>query len=180
MIEEKPKPVTYAFVDAANIIYRDAEPSPWKIDLKKLIKYLRERFIASRVLYFGGVDHQNRTQIDLYRKLESWGYELHLNSVKRFVNQQGKWYLKADVDSRMTFEMMRLLPEYDRAVVLTGDGDFFWVLQCMRYSKDVFLLASHRKTASELKRLFQHKCISLEDAREWLEYDRLQKRGGTF
>ncbi len=164
------KPVTYAFVDAANIIYRDNEANPWKIDLKKLIKYLRERFGVSKVLYFGGVDVQNGTQMRLYRKLESWGYELYLNPVKRFRNAQGQLYIKADVDSRMTFEMMRTMPEYQRAVVLTGDGDFFWVLQYVCNCKDSFLLASHRKTASELKRLFRHKCISLDDVRQHLEY----------
>lgn len=169
------KPVTYAFVDAANIVYRDTLPDPWKIDLKELIGYLQEHFGASKVLYFGGVDSQNTTQIRLYQKMRTWGYELHLNPIKRFVNEQGKSYVKADVDSHMTFEMMRLFPQYHRAVVLTGDGDFYWVLQYLLGQKDcVWLLSSHRKTAKELKQLFGHRCISLDDTRQWIEYMRPQ------
>ncbi len=171
MSTETSKPVIYAFVDAANIIYRDSEPDPWKIDLKKLIKYLRERFGVTKVLYFGGVDDRNKTQINLYKKLESWGYDLRLNPVKHFVNEYGKWYMKADVDSRMTFEMMRLYSEYDQAIILTGDGDFYWVLKYLFEKKDrMWLLASPRKTARELKRLFGHLYMSLDDTRRLIEY----------
>lgn len=168
---QKRQPVTYAFVDAANIIYRDSEPDPWKIDLKKLIKYLKERFGVSKVLYFGGIDNENEKQIGLYRKMETWGYDLHLNTVKRFVNERGEWYLKADVDSRMTFEMMRLLSEYDRAVLLTGDGDFYWVFEhLLEHKERIWLLASPRKTAKELKQLFGHRFSSLDDTKKWLEW----------
>ncbi len=69
MNSDVPKTVTYAFVDAANVLYRHSLPDPWKIDLKKLIKYLRERFGVSKVLYFGGVDPQNTTQLHLHQKM---------------------------------------------------------------------------------------------------------------
>ena len=32
---------------------------------------------------------------------------------------------KADVDSVMTFEMMRRVNEYESAIVMTGDGDYY-------------------------------------------------------
>ena len=177
MSSDASKPVTYAFVDAANIIYRDVELHPWKIDLKKLIKYLRERFGVSKVLYFGGIDDRNATQIRLHEKMKTWGYELHLNPIKRFMNEQGKWYIKADVDSHMTFEMMRLFRQYDRAIILTGDGDFYWVLKYLLENKGfVWLLASHRKTAKELKRLFGHRFINFDDSRQSLEY--ISNKGG--
>ncbi|MBI5794165.1 NYN domain-containing protein [Candidatus Uhrbacteria bacterium] len=117
-------PVTYAFVDAANIIYRESDTQSWKIDLKKLLAYLQERFGASKVFYYGGADGRNRIQRSIYEKMAQWGYVLCLNPVKYFINNRGEEYRKADVDSRMTFDMMRLFAEYDRAVVLTGDGDF--------------------------------------------------------
>src|SRR3990167_10211483 len=144
------QPVTYVFVDAANIIYRDSEPNPWKIDLRKLITYLKERFGASKIFYFGGLDDRNKVQIHIYKKLESWGYALRLNPVKRFVNERGEWYLKADADARMAFEAMKYKDEYDRAVFLTGDGDFFWLLEYLVQQKEkIWLLASPKKTAKE-------------------------------
>jgi len=60
------------------------------------------------------------------------------------------------VDSRMTFEMMRMEKEYDKAVVLTGDGDFFWVLEYLRAVKErIWLFGIAARTARDLKRLFR-------------------------
>ena len=74
--------ITYAFVDSANIVYRDTDRNPWKIDLKKLITYLKERFGASRVFFYGGIDKNNKVQVQLYEKMKTWGYEMCLNPVK--------------------------------------------------------------------------------------------------
>jgi len=164
-------PVTYAFVDAANMIYRNQYVHSWTIDLKKLLTYLQHRYGVSRTLYYGGIDNRNRTQVQLYGKLAMWGYELRLNPVKRFVNDKGEWYLKADVDARMAFEAMKLQSEYDRAVLLTGDGDFFWLLEYLLQKKErVWLLADPRKTAKELKKLIGSNFANLNNLRSQLEY----------
>ncbi|MBU0458277.1 NYN domain-containing protein [Patescibacteria group bacterium] len=166
------KQITYAFVDSANIVYRNSDKSPWKIDLKKLIKYLSERFGASHVFFYGGLDKNNAVQVRLYNKMMTWGYIMRLNPVKHFVDERGERYTKADVDSRMTFEMMKLLTEYDRAVVMTGDGDFYWVLEhLMQCKKHVWLLASPNKTAKELKRLVGGDFSNLDNLRTQLEFN---------
>jgi len=169
-MSETKTPVTYAFVDSANIVYRGSDNSPWKIDLKKLIKYLNERFNATRVFFYGGVDNRNKVQVRLYENMKKWGYEMRLNPVKHFMNNRGEFYPKADVDSRMTFDMMKYLLDYDRVIVMTGDGDFFWVLEhLMTYKDCVWILASPRKTAKELRRLVAHRFINLDDTRKYLE-----------
>lgn len=96
---------------------------------------------------------------------------MKLNPVKHFVNERGERYTKADVDSRMTFDMMRYFSDYDRAVVLTGDGDFYWVLEhLLKHKERVWLLASPRKTAKELRTLLAHRFTSLDDTRRFLEF----------
>lgn len=168
--------ITFAFIDASNIIYRGTDKNPWKIDLKKLIKYLKERFNTKRVLYYAGVENTNQAQLGLYKKMKVWGYEMKLNKVKYFVNEKGEWYSKADVDARMVFEMMKYFNHYDQAVVLTGDGDFYWALEYLiQKRKRIWLIASPSKTAKELKQLFGHRFNSLDDTRKWLEF-RLNKK----
>src|SRR3989338_4707842 len=162
--------ITYAFVDAANIIYRDSDNEPWKIDLKKLITYLKERFEAERILYYGGVDNSNAVQLRLYERLKEWGYELRLNPIKRFINDRGEWYLKADVDARLAFEAMRYKEKYDRAVFLTGDGDFYWLLKYLLQEKDkIWVVSSPGKTAKELKKLVKGDFANLDNLRSRLE-----------
>ena len=66
---------------------------------------------------------------------------------------------------------MHLVSEYDRAVFLTGDGDFFWLLQYLVQSKEkIWLLASPKKAAKELKKLFGPDFANLDNLRSLLEY----------
>lgn len=141
---------TYAFIDATNIIY-SASKSGWKMDFAKLSKYLKERFAVNRILYYAGVDTSNLKQLKFYEKLQQFNYELRLIPVKTFSDGRKK----ADVDSRMTFEIMYYFSEYDKAVVMTGDGDYYWVLEHLIQSeKQVWLLSFPKTTARELKKLF--------------------------
>ncbi len=169
--------MTYAFVDASNLTFQSFDQRGWKLDLKALLKYLKERFGASKLFYYAGSDPKNTVQLQLHEKMREWGYEMQLNTVKRFKNQQGELYLKADVDSRMTFEIMLHFPHYDRAVVLTGDGDFFWVLQyLLREKSHIWLVANSRKTAKELKMLFGYLFCNLDDYRHLLEFKQNTKK----
>ena len=47
---------TFAFIDASNLFYGGEKSLGWKIDYKKLLGYLQEKYDASNVFYFGGVE----------------------------------------------------------------------------------------------------------------------------
>ena len=137
---------TYAFIDASNIIYGSADAG-WKMDYKKLRKYFQEKYGVKKIFYYAGLDAENKKQLRFYEKLQEFGYILRLVPVKVFRN--GK--KKADVDSRMTFEMMLYFNEYDRVIVMTGDGDFYWILEHLLKTKQqgagIPAPATRRKTA---------------------------------
>ena len=157
---------TYVFIDATNIIY-GATGCNFRVDFRKLFKYLKERFESERVFYYGGVDKENKKQLNFYHKLQSLGFELRLVPVKIFSN--GK--KKADVDSRMTFELMLYLDKYDRLVVLTGDGDFFWVLEYLKTKKEkLWILSFPKQTAKELKILAGPDFANLENIKERIKW----------
>lgn len=157
---------TYVFIDATNIIY-GATGCNFRVDFRKLIKYLGERFESKKVLYYGGIDKENIKQLDFYNKLKSLGFNLRLVPVKVFSN--GK--KKADVDSRMTFEMMFYFNKYDRLVVLTGDGDFFWVLEYFKKEKEkLWILSFPKQTAKELKLLAGADFANLENIKDRIKW----------
>src|SRR3989344_1139478 len=137
--------ITYVFIDATNIIY-GATRSGWRMDFEKLAKYLRERFYAKQILYYAGVDDENKKQLKFYEKLQEFGYTLLLVPVKRFRDGNKK----ADVDSRMTFEMMLYFDKYDEVIVFTGDGDYYWVLEYLLLKKNsVKLFGAGKSIARE-------------------------------
>lgn len=50
---------TYAFIDASNLFYGGEKSLGWKIDYKKLLGYLKDKYSAEKILYFGGVEIHN-------------------------------------------------------------------------------------------------------------------------
>ncbi|MFH1193331.1 MAG: NYN domain-containing protein [Candidatus Jorgensenbacteria bacterium] len=47
---------TFAFVDASNLFYGGEKSLGWKVDYQKLLGYLKEKYGASEIFYFGGVE----------------------------------------------------------------------------------------------------------------------------
>ncbi len=50
---------TFVFIDASNLFYGGEKILGWKIDYRRLIAYLKDKYGADHVLYFGGVEIHN-------------------------------------------------------------------------------------------------------------------------
>lgn len=158
-----PSPRAYAFIDLSNV-FRGAESEGWKMDYERLQHYLATRYDVTRAFVFGGTSNRP-DRVELHEQLVRLGYEVLLVPTRTFKDGTSK----ADVDSRMTFEMMRMEKEYDRAVVFTGDGDFYWVLEYLRATKErVWLFGIAARTARDLKRLFRSDFSNISDLRNVL------------
>ena len=87
-----------------------------------------------------------------YRKLTKFGYALYLKPVKRYEDNDGGIRRKANCDVEMAFYLMKELDNFDRAVVLSGDGDFLPVLKYLRENrKQVIILSRGKRTAKEIR-----------------------------
>ena len=142
---------TYAFIDASNIIYGTRDEG-WKVDFKKLFKYLKERYKCKKIYYFAGKDKKNPKQHNFYKKLSYFGYELILKPVKFYKQDNGRVIRKANCDVDLTFYAMRDKDLFNRAIFLTGDGDFevlfkYFILQ----KKEVVVIANGKRTAREIR-----------------------------
>ena len=170
---------TYAFIDASNIIY-GCRQSGWRMDFKKLYSYLKNRFGASRIIYYAGEDLTNAKQQEFYSLLRKWGYELVIKPVKTFTGESGKITKKANVDVDLTFEAMLYFGEYDRAVFFTGDGDFYRLIaHCEVNKQRIWLFGNAERTARELKTLMRHRFSNLDNLRLGFEYFGKDKENGA-
>ena len=144
---------TYAFIDASNIIY-GTKNEGWKMDFKKLYKYLSERYNCTNIYYFGGVDKKNEKQEKFYKVLERIGYALVLKPVKIYNQPDGSKVRKANCDVDLTFYAMRDQKLYKKAIFLTGDGDFEILFEYL-IEKNIALsvIANGKRTAKEIKQL---------------------------
>ncbi|MBI2641373.1 NYN domain-containing protein [Candidatus Roizmanbacteria bacterium] len=46
----------YAFIDAANLFYGGEKSLGWKIDYRKLLNYLKEKYKVKKVFYYAGIE----------------------------------------------------------------------------------------------------------------------------
>ena len=168
--------ITYAFIDASNIIY-GARSAGWKVDFAKLKKYLTQRYHVDKIFFYGGMDENNKKQAKFYEMLVALGYIVRLVPMKRF--KDGK--KKADCDARMSVEAMKYINECDSAIFMTGDGDFYWLMdEYKNANKDVRLLAFANRTAKELKRFVGGAFTDMRSLRHILERKENEKATDTL
>lgn len=92
-------------------------------------------------------------RVRFYIKLELFGYRLFLKPVKSYEQDDGSTKRKANCDVDMAFYLMKEKDNFDRVVILSGDGDFLPVLKYLRkIGKEVIILARGSRTAKEIKR----------------------------
>ncbi len=113
--------------------------------------------------------HYNRVRF--YQKLEKFGYTLILKPVKTYNDPDGNPVRKANCDVDMSFYMMRDKEMFERALILSGDGDFLPVLKFLRNEgKEVLLLARSERTAREMKQFAGSEFRDFQYLRTHLEY----------
>jgi len=91
-------------------------------------------------------------KIRFYLRLESFGYKLYLKPVKRYYQAGDITKRKANCDVDMAFHLMKEKDNFDKAVILSGDGDFLPVLKYLKsQNKEVIILARGPRTAREIR-----------------------------
>jgi uncharacterized LabA/DUF88 family protein len=108
--------VNYAFIDHQNI-HLSFQSLGWKLDWRKFRVYLEEKYGVKVAYQFLGYLPE---QQNLYRGLQKKGYVLVFKTVTW--RPDGK--PKGNVDAELVLQAMIDYPEYERAVLVTSDGDF--------------------------------------------------------
>ena len=151
----------YAFIGGINL-HLTYEYLDWKMDYEKLRRYLRERHNVTVAYYFLGFIKKNKK---IYADLKTYGYELKFREVSEFpreaiicpycnreVEPRGI-RTKCDCDADITLQMLDDIEEYDKAILITSDGDFDNVIRkLIQTNKLKLVLAPCRKGCSRLLR----------------------------
>lgn len=141
----KPKAKNYAFIDGQNVnlAIRDLG---WKLDLKRFRIYLKEKYHVEKAYYFIGYVEGNKV---LYQSLQEYGYILIFKPTLK--NPDGK--IKGNCDAELVLHAMIEYPNYDKAVIVTGDGDFACLVEYLiEKNKFKTVLAPNSKKYSSLLR----------------------------
>src|SRR3989339_61183 len=111
----------YAFIDSQNLNL-GIRKLGWKLDYVKFRVYLREKYKVRVAYMFIGFVATNQA---LYDKFQEAGYILRFKPT--IPDGEGK--IKGNVDADLVLRAMVEYEKYDKAIIVSSDGDFYSLVQ---------------------------------------------------
>lgn len=147
----------FAFIDSQNV-YRGIKSQGWEMDWFRFRRYLHEKYSVSTAYMFLGYIPTNDS---LYELLQKAGFILKFKPV--IPDETGK--PKGNVDADLVLQVMIDLDNYDKAIIVTSDGDFYSLARHLYSIKKLKLVMSpYIKTCSTLlKKEAREKIIYMEN-----------------
>jgi len=133
----------YAFIDSQNVNL-GIRSLGWHLDWKKFRVYLAEKYgVEIAYLFLGFMPEYG----DRYIELQKAGFILQFKPV--LINASGN--VKGNVDADLVLQTMIDESVYNKAVIVTSDGDFYSLIRHLyRSEKLETVLSPYSKTCSAL------------------------------
>lgn len=154
----------YAFIDSQNLNLGIRDLG-WQLDFKKFRIYLKEKYSIKIAYLFIGYLSENQ---NLYKSLQEYGYLLIFKPVLK--DKDGK--PKGNVDADLVLQAMIDYEKYEKAVIVTSDGDFYCLVSYLynNYKLEKVLSPIKEKCSILLKKSARGKIIFMDNLRSKLEY----------
>ena len=140
--------VNYAFIDSQNVNLSIQEQG-WRLDFARFRTYLKEKYQVERAFIFLGFILKNKP---LYTYLSECGFEC----VFRPTLTKSDGSTKGNCDAELVLQTMIEYPNYDQAVVVTGDGDFHCLVKYLENKEKLkaIIIPNQNKFSALLKYRF--------------------------
>jgi uncharacterized LabA/DUF88 family protein len=159
----------FAFIDSQNLNL-GIQKLGWKLDYRRFRVYLEEKYAVRKAYLFIGFTSLNQS---LYDNLQEAGFILAFKPT--IPDRNGK--IKGNVDADLVLRAVLERDEYDRAIIVSSDGDFY---SLVHYLYDVAKLETVLSPDLEncsalLKQAAKEKIRFMDNLRQKLEYTRKRK-----
>jgi uncharacterized LabA/DUF88 family protein len=154
----------FAFIDSQNLNLGILRLG-WKLDFRRFRKYLKDKYKVVKAYLFIGYIPENQ---DLYKSLQEYGYVLIFKPV--LTTPKGK--IKGNCDAELVLQAMIDINQYEKAIVVTSDGDFHCLVDYL-YRKDKLdrILSPSRDHCSILlRKAGKEKIVYMDNLKNKLQY----------
>jgi len=152
----------YAFIDSQNVNLAIKE-SGWKLDFGRFRIYLEDHYSVKKAFLFIGYVPTNQS---LYTALQKDGFILIFKPTLQLPDGR----VKGNIDAELVLHAMIEYPNYIKAVLVTGDGDFHCLVDYLRRKEKLLkLLIPNRYKFSSLLKEFMPIISFMNDLRGKLE-----------
>jgi uncharacterized LabA/DUF88 family protein len=171
--------VIYTFIDSQNLnlsvrndivnggktLYKG-----WELDFRRFFVYLKDKYKVDKAyLFIGRVAGNER----LYKFLEDVGYVVVYKPTLEYKDGKKK-FTKGNVDAELVLHAMIEYPNYDKAIIVSGDGDYYCLIEYLETQNKLSRIIIPNKTSySSLLRKYSRYMVYVTDLRAKLE---LKKR----
>lgn len=160
------KPTNFAFIDSQNLNL-GVRSLGWQLDYKKFRLYLKNKYNVQKAYIFIGKTSGNQ---DLYNALMDAGYILVFKPTIAYL-ENGKKTMKGNVDAELVlYASAKLYKEYEKAVIISGDGDFYCLVEYLDQNNKLLRIITPNRKYSKLLKPFRNYITHLEQLQNKLEY----------
>jgi len=173
----KPRqPNNYAFIDSQNLNL-GVQKIGWKMDWRRFRQWLADEYGVTHAYMFIGYMAENES---LYELMHEHGYLVVLKptmEVKPRPEEDGakdgeeqKPIVKGNIDADLVLYAMKEYSSYDKAVIVSGDGDFFGLIEHLANQNKLLKLLTPNQRYSTLLKNFEPYIVGLDQHRSELAY----------
>ncbi len=176
----------FAFIDSQNLNL-GVQKMGWKMDWRKFRQYLHDKYGVTRAYMFIGYMAEHEP---MYEQLHELGYLIVLkptvgmNDEKKSENpeqteeqksadkvaEERKLPVKGNIDADLVLHAMKELSNYNKAVIVSGDGDFYALVEYLAEQGKLLQLMTPNWQYSSLLKPFESYIVRLDKERGALAY----------
>lgn len=153
---------TYAFIDSQNLNL-GVQSQGWKLDWRKFRQYLRNKYSVTNAYLFIGYKPGNEA---LYTNLQQMGYIIILKPTMELPDKS----VKGNVDAELVLHTMIHFENYDKAIIVSGDGDFFCLVEYLESKNKLLHILTPNKHYSKLFKKYSGFIVQVDWLKGSLEF----------
>lgn len=177
----------YAFIDSQNLNV-GTQKFGWKMDWQKFRKFLSDEYNVTNAYMFIGYVPEFEP---LYEQLHEAGYMIVLKPTydmtrpqpdptteekKEGAEPEEKKPVKGNIDADLVLWAMKEMSNYDKMVLVSGDGDFYSLVEYMESKKRLHKILTPSFQYSQLYNKYEQYIERLDTHKKELRYyDRRKK-----
>jgi len=170
----------YAFIDSQNLNV-GTQKFGWKMNWAKFRKFLTDEYGVTKAFMFIGYIPENES---LYEQMHETGFMVVLKPTfdmtkprpEQSEDKEDDKPVKGNVDAELVLWAMKEMPNYQKAIIVSGDGDFYSLVEYLEAKGRLLHLLTPSGHYSRLYNRYESYIVRLDKFRKELAYRDLKRR----
>lgn len=167
----------HAFIDNQNLNL-GVQKTGWKMDWRKFREFLRNEYGVTHAFMFIGYMQENE---DLYKQMHDAGFLVILKPTVGMFDTgdeiDDNKIIKGNTDAELVLHAMIQYKNYDKAIIVSGDGDFHCLVEYLKEKGKLLHLMTPNWKYSSLLKEFDDYIVRIDLLRNKLAYRDRNKSG---